>query len=103
VVSDLARPLGAFARLKTPLEFGAADGRPADLVFLLAGAGAQPATLLPLLARIARRLRDREVLKHLRAGCSAEAIYAVLATEAWRAQAGPPAVMNGSIRAKHPV
>jgi PTS system nitrogen regulatory IIA component len=103
VVGGLSAPLGAFARLSTPVEFGAADDRPADLVFLLAGAQAQPATLLPLLACIARRLRDREVLKHLRAGSSAEAIYAVLATEAWRAHAGPLRQELASIGAKHPV
>jgi PTS system nitrogen regulatory IIA component len=107
VVGGLSAPLGAFARLKTPIEFGAADGRPVDLVFLIAAAPAQPATLLPLLARVARRLRDREVLKHLRAECSAEAIYAVLATEAWRPHVPPPRRKSGrravSIGAEHPV
>jgi nitrogen PTS system EIIA component len=85
-VSGIAAPVAAFARLRSPVDFGAADGRPVDLVFLLLVPRAKPGVLLPLLARVARRLRDREVLKHLRSECGAEAIHAVLTTEAWRAR-----------------
>ncbi len=43
------------------------------LVFLLLVTEAEADMLLPVLSRVVRRLRDREVLKHLRAGSSAEA------------------------------
>ena len=35
LVDSLCKPLAAFARLRRPVDFGAADGRPADLVLLL--------------------------------------------------------------------
>ena len=34
-VPGISQPIGIFARLKRPIDFGAADGRRADLVFLL--------------------------------------------------------------------
>jgi PTS system nitrogen regulatory IIA component len=94
VMSGISEPVGAFARLKHPVHFGAADERLVDLVFLLLAPKGAADTLLPLLSRVVRRLRDREVLKHLRAGSTAEATYAVLSTDSWRslnrAVASPP-------------
>jgi PTS system nitrogen regulatory IIA component len=89
ILRGISAPVGTFARLKCPAHFGAADGRLVDLVFLLLVPEPAAGTLLPLLARVARRLRDRDVLRHLRAGSSAEAAYAVLATDAWRAHPHP--------------
>jgi PTS system nitrogen regulatory IIA component len=89
IVRGLSAPVGTFARLKCPADFGAADGRLVDLVFLLLVPEAEAGTLLPLLARVARRLRDRDVLKHLRVGFSPEAAHAVLTTDSWRAHPHP--------------
>jgi PTS system nitrogen regulatory IIA component len=84
LMDGISEPVGAFARLKHPVDFRAADERLVDLVFLLLAPRAESDMLLPVLSRVVRRLRDREVLKHLRAGSSAEATYAVLATDSWR-------------------
>ena len=89
IVADIRNPLGVFARLEQPVDFGAADGRRADLVFLLLVPKANDRLLLPALACVARRLRDAEVAKHLRAATSAEAAHVILATDIWRRCAEP--------------
>jgi PTS system nitrogen regulatory IIA component len=73
--------VGIFARLDQPVDFEALDDQPVDLVFLLLapeGAGADP---LKALSRIARVLRDQDLVAKLRATDSASAIYAFLNEE----------------------
>lgn len=84
LVGGITGPVGAFARLKRPVDFGAADRRPADLVLLLLAPKTEAGILLPALSCVARRLRDREVTKHLRAVTSAEAAHVILTTDSWR-------------------
>lgn len=84
VVAGIANPIGAFARLERPVDFGAYDGRLADLVFLLLAPETDVRTLLPALSCVARRLRDREVAARLRAEDSAEAAHIILTTDCWR-------------------
>ncbi len=84
VVGDISRPFGAFAHLKRPVDFGAADGRPADLVFLLLVPETVPGILLPALSCVARRLRDPEVAKRLRSATRAEAVHLLLTSNSWR-------------------
>ncbi|WP_417307913.1 PTS sugar transporter subunit IIA [Devosia sp.] len=67
-----------FARLDTPIEFGALDDQPVDLVMLLlapVGAGAEH---LKALARVARVLRTDSVTQQLRATDDTEALYALI-------------------------
>lgn len=84
IVRGVAEPAGIFARLKQPVDFGAADGRPADLVFLLVVPETDPGILLPALSCVARRLRDREVATRLRVATRAEEAHVVLTTDSWR-------------------
>lgn len=84
VVPGIAEPIGAFARLDVAINFDAADGRAVDLVLLLLAPEADAGILLPALSRVARRLRDRAVAKHLRAQTSAEAAHVILTTDSWR-------------------
>ncbi len=84
ILMGIAEPIGAFARLKRPADFGASDGRPADLVFLLLVPETDVRILLPALSCVARRLRDREVAARLRAEDSAEAAHLILTTDHWR-------------------
>lgn len=86
VVAGIAEPIGAFARSQRPIDFGAADGRPADLIFLLLAPDTNPGLLLPALSCVARRLRDREVTRRLRAEASAEAVHAILMSDSWRGE-----------------
>jgi PTS system nitrogen regulatory IIA component len=83
-VPGISEPLGAFARLKRPVDFGAADGRVADLVLLILAPEKDPGILLRALSCVARRLRDREVAKRLRAETNTEAAHVILITDSWR-------------------
>ncbi|MBF9235382.1 PTS sugar transporter subunit IIA [Microvirga alba] len=83
-VSGLDRPVGAFARLHPPQDFGAADHIPTDLAFLLLSPDGDASTHLRALACVARRLRDREIAAHLRSARDVEAIHIVLMSNAWR-------------------
>lgn len=75
----VTQPMALFARLKSPIEWDAIDGRPVDLVCLLllpsAGRGSEP--LAPL-ACVARQLRHAEQLDRLRRAPDEAALYALL-------------------------
>lgn len=86
MVPGLEEPLGVFARLETALDLGAPDDRPVDLALLILSLEGDDAMLLRSLACAARRLRDREVATRLRSADGAEAIHAVLTSDAWRAE-----------------
>lgn len=69
---------GLFARLETPVDFEAIDDEPVDLVFLLLAPEGAGADHLKALSRIARVLRDQDLVAKLRATDSATAIYTFL-------------------------
>ena len=75
----LERLFGLFARLDRTIDFEALDGQPVDLIFLLLAPEAAGADHLKALARVARLLRDGDVVRKLRDSRDAEALYAVLA------------------------
>ncbi len=61
-----ATPSVIFARLAKPVDFGAADGKPVDLVFMLAAPETAGADHLQALAKIARFVRAPRILQRLR-------------------------------------
>ena len=75
----LEKLVGLFARLDRPIDFEALDGQPVDLIFLLLAPEAAGADHLKALARVARLLREPDVVRKLRDSRDAEALYAVLA------------------------
>ena len=77
----LSRIHGVFARLDQPIEFGAIDDQPVDLVFLLLTPEGAGADHLKALARVSRLLRNASVCEKLRAAEDKAALYALL-TEA---------------------
>jgi PTS system nitrogen regulatory IIA component len=60
----------AVATLLEPLDVGAADGQPADVVMLLVGPLGDPRLMLRVLARLARLVRQGRFLDDLRAAQS---------------------------------
>ncbi|PII39750.1 nitrogen regulatory protein [Sinorhizobium meliloti CCBAU 01290] len=79
-LSNLPSIVGIFARLDAPVDFEALDDQPVDLVFLLLapeGAGATTEGL----SRIARVLRDHDMVSRIRASDSASAIYTLLSDD----------------------
>ncbi|WP_026613478.1 PTS IIA-like nitrogen regulatory protein PtsN [Ensifer aridi] len=74
--------VGIFARLDTPVDFEALDDQPVDLVFLLLAPEGAGADHLKALSRIARVLRDHDMVTRIRASDSASAIYTLLNDDA---------------------
>ena len=74
---DLAEVSGVFLRLAHPIDFGAVDDLPVDLVFALFSPVNAGADHLKALARVSRRLRDRPFLAKLRGAGSGDALYAL--------------------------
>ena len=78
-LAKLANVFGLFARLERAVDFEALDGQPVDLIFLLLAPETAGADHLKALARVARLLREGEVVTKLRQSRDADAIYAGLA------------------------
>ena len=72
----LERIVGIFARLDHPVNFEALDDQPVDLVFLLLAPEGAGADHLKALSRIARVLRDSDMVAKLRATDDAASLYA---------------------------
>ena len=80
-LADMTALEGFFARLETPIEFDAVDDEPVDLVFLLLAPEGAGADHLKALSRIARVLRDGEMVSKLRQTDSSSALYTFLTAE----------------------
>jgi PTS system nitrogen regulatory IIA component len=78
----LVRMRAVFVRLETPVDFGAVDDQPVDLLFCLFAPPEAGSEHLRALARVSRLLRRPGVRQRLRQAHSADAIYALLAQEA---------------------
>jgi PTS system nitrogen regulatory IIA component len=87
IVPGTGRPVAAFARLDPALNFGVTSAGSTDLVLLLVSPAENLGAHLRALACAARRLRDREVRKHLRLADGADAMFVVLTGDDWRATA----------------
>ena len=69
---------GVFARLPQPIDFGAVDDLPVDLVFMLLSPTNAGAEHLKALASVSRRLRERAFAEKLRGAGSPDALYVLL-------------------------
>jgi PTS system nitrogen regulatory IIA component len=76
---EVTKPFGLFVRLRQPIEFQAIDSQPVDLVFLLLLPASSQLDQLNALAAVARKLRDPDTLRGLRAATSATALYRAIA------------------------
>jgi PTS system nitrogen regulatory IIA component len=77
----LNKIVGVFARLETPVDFEALDDQPVDLVFMLLAPEGAGADHLTALSRIARALRDQDLVARLRSSETVPAIDACLNQE----------------------
>ena len=78
-LTGLARPLGVFARLASPLAYEALDDEPVDLAFLLLSAAGDGSEHLKALARVSRVFRDRALVAKLRGATTADSMFTLLA------------------------
>lgn len=65
-LANLTKVIGIFARLAHSVDYEALDDQPVDLVFLLLAPEAAGADHLKALSRIARLLRDQDIVMKLR-------------------------------------
>lgn len=77
-IAGLAQPFTVFLRLEKPVDYDAADDLPVDLVFALFSPENDGAAHLRQLAKISRRMRDKDFVAKLRGARSQDALYALL-------------------------
>jgi nitrogen PTS system EIIA component len=95
-VAGIDAPVGVFARLQLPVDFGAVDGIPADLVVMILAPHDDDRTLLRALSCTARRLREGDVAARLRSASDVETLYAVLVSDDWRGADAAEGIMRSS-------
>lgn len=79
-VAGLGGIRAAFVRLEKPIDYGAIDDLPVDLVFMMLSPTDAGADHLKALAQVSRRLRDRAFVAKLRGAGSPDALYALFAS-----------------------
>ena len=77
-VEGLKRPVAAFLRLESAVDFEAADSMPVDLVFGLLSPETAGASHLQALAAISRTIRDERMHEALVRAPDVEALYGLL-------------------------
>lgn len=83
----LSEPIGAFARLATPVDFDALDGRHCDLVFMLLAPECEGSAHLRALAQISRGFRQGEFREAVRAAKTNDEIVSLLGVDEEQGQA----------------
>lgn len=76
-IDGIGAVVGVFVRLAKPVDFQSIDGLPVDLVFMMLSPVEAGAEHLKSLARVSRRLRDRDFVAKLRGAGSSDALYAL--------------------------
>jgi nitrogen PTS system EIIA component len=79
--NQVDKPFGMLLRLRQPIEFGAPDGKPIDIVFLLLLPESAKGEQLSALACVARKLRKPAVIAGLRKAANAAEAFRLLASE----------------------
>lgn len=85
-LADIDKVVGAFIRLERPIDFGAADRQPVDLVFVLLAPLDSGVDHLKALALVSRTLRQPDLCAKLRANTDPATLHALL-TESEATQA----------------
>ena len=80
-VRGLDRVRGVFVRLDGPIDFGAVDEQPVDLIFCLLAPVDDASEHLRSLARVSRALRQADLRQQLRLARNGDAIRALLVQE----------------------
>lgn len=89
-LKGLAQAHGAFARLRTPLSFGAVDGKPVSEVLVVLVPEHAVEEHLQILAEAAEMFCDRRFLGYLRSRPDAAAVWQAFAD--WRPAGAPPSI-----------
>jgi len=74
----LEKVQAVFARLEKPVEFGAADHKPVDLIFLLITPTSANTDHIKALATVSRLLRDKQLCENVRRTTDAKVMHSLL-------------------------
>lgn len=74
-VAECERPVAAFLKLDSPVDFDAIDNEPVDMVFALVVPEGQESEHLTILARIASICQDQAAVRRLRTLTSADELW----------------------------
>lgn len=77
-LAGLDRVTLVVARLAAPIDYGALDGEPVDLVVMLLSPEGAGADHLKALARVSRTLRNPRILAEMRAAGTPDALFAAI-------------------------
>lgn len=77
-IEGVSEVVGLFMRLEKPMEFGAVDRLPVDLVFALLAPRSAGVDHLKALALVSRTLRDGAICAKLRANTDPATLHAIL-------------------------
>ncbi len=77
-IGELAGSIGAFIRLSDPVDYGAADGQPVDMLFALLVPTQCDEQHLRLLALLAESFNDTDFCAELRTSPNSRALYDLL-------------------------
>lgn len=83
-IDGLERIVAVFVQLAEPVDFGAIDDLPVDLVFMLLSPVDAGADHLKALAQVSRILRDKALVAKLRGGASDDALRALFSADETR-------------------
>lgn len=79
---EVKKPFGMLVRLRQAIKFGAIDGQPVDIVFVLLLPATSAGEQLNALASVARKLRDAASLHRLRSAADGAELYTAMVQEA---------------------
>lgn len=79
-LTSVKKIFGVFARLENPIDFDSLDDQPVDIIFLLLAPEGAGADHLKALAKIARLLRNSDIIQKIRATNDSDALYSLLIT-----------------------
>lgn len=77
-ISSLKNALNIFIRLKNPIDVGAADNKPVDLLCVILTPEREGSSYLRTMARLSRLLRNAQICERLRAATDEKTIRFIL-------------------------
>ena len=86
-IEGITQPIGAFARLSTPVDFEAIDDRHCDLVFMLLASEREGSDHLKALAQVSRAFRQANFREELRADSNSGNLASLLIAQDDKGQA----------------
>jgi len=86
-IEGIGHPMGAFAKLSTPVDFDAVDDRHCDLIFMLLAPEREGSDHLRALAQVSRAFRQASFREEMRASHNSGKLASLLIREDDRGQA----------------